>query len=522
MSAVRRALLSVSDKAGLVDLGRGLVAAGIELLATGGTARALKAAGLPVVETESLTGFADLLDGRVKTLHPAIHAGILARLSRAEHLAQLKAAGIAPIGLVVVNLYPFESTVADPAVTLEDAIEQIDIGGVALLRSAAKNHADVGVLADPADYPAVLQELAAGHGELSEATRRRLALKAFEATAGYDAAIARFLGGRLRTDGSFPDRLPVSLRLKQALRYGENPHQTAALYTEGAAFPGSLAHAEQLNGKELSHNNYLDFDSALLLANEFARPACAVIKHRNACGCAEATPLGVAIERAVMADPLSAFGGIVAVNRPIDGDAARAILKTLEQVRKFDGLAAPGFSPEALTLLKEKKNLIILRTGEPGAPAAPRLSLRSITGGVLVQQADVRQVAQPEWKVVTKRSPTAEEAADLEFAWRVTKHLVSNAIVFGRHGVTVGIGAGQVNRVGSVVIAARQAGGKARGAAMASDAFFPYPDGVEEAGKAGITAAIQPGGSIKDPEVIAAADACGMAMVLTGVRHFKH
>lgn len=520
MTVVRRALLTVSDKSGLAEFGKGLAAAGVELLATGGTAKSLMAAGLKVTETESLTGFAELLDGRVKTLHPAIHAGILARGDDPKHAAQLKAAGFAPIELVVVNLYPFEATVAKPGVALEEAIEQIDIGGVALLRSAAKNHGSVGVICDPADYPAVLEELKGG--ALAEETRRKLALKAFEMTAAYDAAIARFLGGRFRTDGGFPDQLPLSLRRKQTLRYGENPHQTASLYTEGPAFPGSLAHAEQLNGKELSHNNYLDFDSALLLAREFAGPACAVIKHRNACGCAEATPLGVAIERAVMADSLSAFGGIVAVNRPIDEAAAQAILKTLVQVRKFDGLAAPDYSPEALALLKEKKNLIILRTGEPVAGGSIQRSMRSITGGVLVQQTDTRQVAQQEWKVVTKRSPTAEEAADLEFAWRVAKHLVSNAIVFARHGVTVGIGAGQVNRVGSVIIAARQAGGKARGAALASDAFFPYPDGVEEAGKAGVTAAIQPGGSIKDAEVIAAADACGMAMVLTGVRHFKH
>ena len=551
MSAVARALLSVSDKSGLVEFGKGLAGLGIELLATGGTADALEKAGCRVVRTESLTGFAELLDGRGKTLHPAIHGGILARRDTPAHLDQLQAAGYGPIDLVVVNLYPFEKTVAKHAVSLEEAIEQIDIGGVALLRSAAKNHASVAVIADPADYPAVLEELKGKERELAEATRQGLAVKAFLATAGYDTAISGWLGARFG-GGAFPESVRLALRRKQTLRYGENPHQRAALYLDQPERPGSLASAKLLNGKELSHNNLIDFDSALALASEFAEPACAVIKHRNPCGCAVAGSLGEAVLRAVAADSLSAFGGMVALNREVDEPAAKDILKALESAGKFDGIVAPSFTAEAVKMLAAKpspfpgKNMILLSLeAKPGALRAP-FTMRSVDGGLLIQDADVKRVTPADFKVVTKRAPTESEIEELLFAWTVAKHTVSNAIVFAREwvsagavsglattvarprveakmgDVTVGVGAGQVNRVGSVIIAARQAGAQAKGAALGSDAFFPYPDGIEEAGKAGIACIAQPGGSMRDAEAIAMADKFGMAMVFTGFRHFKH
>jgi phosphoribosylaminoimidazolecarboxamide formyltransferase/IMP cyclohydrolase len=527
MNAVSRALLSVSDKTGLVEFGKGLAGLGVELLATGGTADALEKAGCKVTRTESLTGFAELLDGRVKTLHPAIHGGILARRDSQSHLDQLKAAGYGPIDLVVVNLYPFERTVAKTGVSLEEAIEQIDIGGVALLRSAAKNHGAVAVVANPADYGTVLDELKAGGRSLSDATRQLLAVKAFLATAGYDAAISGWLGTRFGGE-ALPEHLRLAFRRKQVLRYGENPHQHAALYLDQPERPGSLASARLLNGKELSHNNLIDFDSALALASEFGDPACAVIKHRNPCGCAVATSLDEAVLRAVAADSLSAFGGMVAVNREVDELAAKGILKALESAKKFDGIVAPSFTPEAVKLLAAKpspfpgKNMILLSLdAKPGAPRAP-FTMRSIDGGLLVQDADLKRVAPTDLKVVTKRAPTEDEIEELLFAWTVSKHTVSNAIVLTKEWVTVGVGSGQVNRVGSVIIAARQAGDKAKGSALGSDAFFPYPDGVEEAGKAGVSCIIQPGGSMRDAETIAMADKYGMAMVMTGIRHFKH
>jgi len=519
---VKRALLSVSDKTGLAELGKGLSDLGIQLLATGGTANALEEAGLKITRTDTLTGFTELLDGRVKTLHPAIHAGLLAKRDDPAHLDQLHAAHFFAIDLLVVNLYPFEKTVSKEGVTMEEAIENIDIGGVALIRSAGKNHADVAVLTDPADYPGSLEELKANGGAFSDATRRRLALKAFRHTSAYDTAIASFLGARFEQEAGFPDRLVLAYRRKSGLRYGENPHQDAAVYEESPRRPGTLAAAETLHGRELSHNNYLDFDSALSLAHEFDEPACSVIKHRNPCGCSAGPSLSRAIEQAVMADPLSAFGGIIAINRPVDKAAASTIMEVLKQVRRFDGLAAVDFAPEALEMLRQKKDMIILRTGAMPQGGAGRFSMRSISGGLLLQSPDTHRLDPATLKVATKRAPTAAEMTDLLFAWRVVKHVVSNAIVFGRDGVTIGIGAGQVNRVGSVAIAAKMAGEKAKGAAMASDAFFPFPDGVEEAAKAGITAAIQPGGSVRDADVIAAADKHGMSMVLTGIRHFKH
>jgi len=522
---MERALVTVSDKTGLVELGKGLAALKVEILATGGTAKALEAGGVKVVRTETLTGFAELLDGRVKTLHPAIHAGILARRDLPDHAAQMKKAGFGQIDLVVVNLYPFEKTVAKPGVKLEEAIEQIDIGGVALIRSAAKNHASVAVVTDPSDYPALLEELRKTGGEVSEVTRQRLAARAFAATAAYDSAIARFLDSRYAGAGNgdrFPERLVLSYRRKQALRYGENPHQAAAVYVEQPEVPCSLASAELLWGKDLSHNNYLDFDSAIELAKEFGEPACSVVKHRNACGCASARTLVKAIEKAAMADSLSAFGGIVAVNHPVDIEAASAVMKVLKVIRRFDGIAAPDFTPDALALLKEKKNLIIVKTG-PVTSRLPRHPLvRSVSGGLLVQERDAHHLTPDMLKVATKRAPTKKEEEDLLFAWKVVKHLVSNAIVLAKDRATTGVGSGNVNRVGSVITAVRVAGENAKGSVMASDAFFPFPDGIEEAARAGVTAVIQPGGSMRDEESIKACDAHGMAMFMTGVRHFKH
>jgi len=520
---VQRALLSVSDKTGLVELGRGLTAMGVQLLATGGTANALEEAGLKITRTDSLTGFTELLDGRVKTLHPAIHAGLLARRDLPQHMEQLRGSGFFPIDLLVVNLYPFEKTVAKDGVTLEEAIENIDIGGVALIRSAGKNHADVAVLTDPGDYQAVLDEIKGNGGALGLETRQTLALKAFRHTSAYDTAISGFLGGRfaIKGEGLYPDRLILAFRKKSGLRYGENPHQSAAVYEEMPPRRGTLANAAVIHGKEMSHNNYLDFDSALNLAHEFDEPACAVIKHRNPCGCSSGPSLAAAIEKAVMADPLSAFGGMVAINRVIDKAAASTIMEILKQVKKFDGLAAVDFTPEALELLKAKKDTTLLKTGEMPREAV-RVAMRGIGGGMLLQSPDIHRLDPEALKVATKRAPTEAEMRDLMFSWKVVKHVVSNAIVFGKDGVTVGIGAGQVNRVGSVAIAAKMAGVKARGAAMASDAFFPFPDGVEAAGSAGITAAIQPGGSLRDAEAIATADKFGMSMLITGIRHFKH
>ena len=522
---VTRALMTVWDKAGLIELARGLAALKVEILATGGTAKALEDAGIKVVRTEALTGFAELLDGRVKTLHPAIHAGILARRELPDHMDQLKKAGFGPIDLVVVNLYPFEATIARPGVTLGEAIEQIDIGGVTLIRSAAKNHNSVAIATDPADYRTILDEMRRDGGTISGGTCQRLAAKAFTTTASYDSAIGRFLDSRYAGAGNgdrFPGRLVVSYRRKQVLRYGENPHQAAAIYVEQPEVPCSLASAELLWGKELSHNNYLDFDSAIELVKEFGEPACAVIKHRNACGCASARTLVKAIQNAAMADALSAFGGIVAVNHPVDIDAAGAVMKVLKEIKRFDGIAAPDFTPDALALLKEKKNLIILKTG-PTTSRLPRHPVvRSVSGGLLVQERDAHHLTPDQLKVVTKRAPTKKEEEDLLFAWKVAKHLVSNAIVLAKDRATTGVGSGNVNRVGSVINAVRVAGEGAKGSVMASDAFFPFPDGIEEAARAGVTAVIQPGGSLRDEESVKACDAHGMAMLVTGVRHFKH
>ena len=512
-----RALFSVSDKSGLTAFAQKLHGAGVELIASGGTASQLAHAGLPVTPTEALTGFPDLLDGRVKTLHPAIHGGILARRTP-EHLAELASHGLPTIDLVVVNLYPFQRTVAGQGVSLADAVEQIDIGGVALLRAAAKNFEAVAVVCEPSDYDRVA--LAIAEGGLDAETRRELALKAFRHTAEYDAAIAGYLAGRQSpaTGGSgeeteLPAQIDLRLERVQEMRYGENPHQQGALYR----FAGDGGPAfEQLHGQEMSYNNWLDLDGSWQAAQDFDAPTAAIIKHSNPCGLASADRLAAAYESALASDPVSAFGGIVAVNRRLDIATAERMSKLFIEI-----VAAPSYDEEALALLKRKRNLRILRgTGAAGRP----LSLRSVYGGALVQELDSsREDLDPaNWRVVSERQPGPEQLADLAFAWRVCRHVKSNAIVYARGRATVGVGAGQMSRVDSVMLAGHKAGERSNGAVMASDAFFPFADGIEAAAAHGIEAIVQPGGSIRDEEVIAAVDRMGLAMAFTGTRHFRH
>jgi phosphoribosylaminoimidazolecarboxamide formyltransferase/IMP cyclohydrolase len=518
---VRRALISVSDKAGLIEFASTLAAAGVELISTGGTARALRDSGLVVKDVSEHTGFPEILDGRVKTLVPQIHGGILGRRDSAEHRDQMAAHGITPIDLVAVNLYPFEATVARGA-GFADCIENIDIGGPALIRAAAKNHDFVTVLTEPAHYAAVLADIAA-HGGTTAALRRRLAGEAYARTAAYDSAIA---GWFAKVEGErFPPRLTRAGVLRQHLRYGENPHQEAAFYVTGDR-PG-VATARQLQGKELSYNNLNDTDAAFECVAEFEEPTVVIVKHANPCGVATSDSLVGAWDLALRCDPESAFGGIVAVNRMLDAASAEKISRIFTEV-----IVAPDAEPEALTILARKKNLRLLLTGGVPDPGAPGFAFRSLAGGFLVQTRDGGRVAEASLKVVTKRPPTRAERADLLFAFRVCKHVKSNAIVYARGGATVGIGAGQMSRVNSVRIAAWKAADAARaagleaplthGSVVASDAFFPFADGLEAAVAAGATAVIQPGGSLRDAEVIAAADAAGIAMVFTGMRHFRH
>jgi phosphoribosylaminoimidazolecarboxamide formyltransferase/IMP cyclohydrolase len=516
LAKISRALISVSDKTGIVDLGRRLSAAGLEILSTGGTAKALAAAGVPVREVSDFTGAPEILDGRVKTLHPRVHGGILGRPTE-KHRAEMQQAGLVPIDLVVVNLYPFRETVAKGA-PFDEVIENIDIGGPAMIRSAAKNHERVAVVVDPADYPALLAEIDAA-GEVSAATRFRLAKKAFAHTAAYDGAIASHLGRLASAEAplaDFPDTLHVDGALARALRYGENPHQKAAFFElPGAAGP-SLGRAQVLQGKELSYNNLLDLDAALRLVAEFAEPAAAIIKHNNPCGAAIGPSVGEAYRRALKTDPVSAFGGIVAVNRPVDGELGRELAETF-----LECVIAPAYEPEALAALAPKKSLRLLAASiEKDAPGT--FELRSVAGGFLVQTRDRETAAAVDAKVASKRAPTAQELKDLDFAWRVCKHVKSNAIVFVADGRTIGIGAGQMSRVDSVRIAVSKARAPLAGSVVASDAFFPFRDGVDEAAQAGAVAVIQPGGSVRDAEAVAAADEHGMAMVLTGERHFRH
>lgn len=539
MRQIRRALLSVSDKMGIVPFALALHEMGVQIISTGGTARTLQEAGVSVTPVEQVTGFAEMMDGRIKTLHPAIHAGILADRRKPEHLQALQEAGFEPIDLVCVNLYPFEQTVARPDVTLDEAIENIDIGGPTMVRAAAKNHESVAIVVDPADYDAILGEMRANEGALSLATRRRLAVKAFAHTAFYDAQISAYLREQFTPETLFPQEFTVALRRTQELRYGENPHQQAAFYRIPNFTEPSIATARQIHGKELSYNNLLDCDSALELVKEFAtdRPACVIIKHTNPCGVALADTLPEAVERARMADPVSAFGGIMALNRVVDADTAE---KITAPNTFFECLIAPGFTQDALPILTEKKkwgaNLRLLEVGEL-TPPQKGLLLRGLTGGVLVQTRDIqllkteglppgtydlRELKREGVSFVTKRHPTDAELEQLLFAWKVVKHVKSNAIVLAKDWVIVGVGAGQMNRVQSVRLAAEAAGERAKGSVLASDAFFPFPDNVEVAAIAGVTAIIQPGGSVKDQEVIATADRLGLAMVFTGIRHFRH
>jgi len=520
MGKIQRALISVSDKTGLADFAKELRALGIEIVSTGGTARSLKDAGIPVTEISEFTGFPEMLDGRVKTLHPKVHGGLLYLRGNPEHEAQVARHGIKPIDLVVVNLYPFEKTVATRNVALHDAMENIDIGGPSMLRSAAKNHASVTVVVDPADYAAVLHDIKEHGGNTCEMFRWKLAVKVFETTSHYDAAIAHHLHAeRMKAKGEvaapLPETLTISLKKAQDLRYGENPHQHAALYG------GFFEHFQQLHGKELSYNNILDLTAAAELVAEFDEPTVAIIKHTNPCGVGSAPTLLEAWQLAYATDKQAPFGGIIAVNRPLDAAVAQVIAEIFSEV-----IVAPAFEAGALAILQKKKNLRLIKNLRP---AAAGWSLRSVTGGLLAQERDARLVSAADMKVVTKRHLTQEERHAVLFAWRVVKHVKSNAIVFARadsHGSrTLGIGAGQMSRVDSSKIAvwkATEAGLDLAGGVAASDAFFPFPDGVIAAAEAGATAVIQPGGSVRDAEVIAAADERNVAMVFTGIRHFRH
>lgn len=521
MAKITRALISVSDKTGILEFAKELSKYGVEILSTGGTAKMLREAGLSVKDVSEFTGFPEMLDGRVKTLHPKVHGGLLGMRSNPEHVAKMKEHGIEPIDMVVVNLYPFEATVAKEGCTLEDAIENIDIGGPTMLRSAAKNHPDVTVVVDHADYGKVLEEMAANDGAVSKETNFRLAVKVYQRTAAYDAAISNWLG-RLTGEGStlFPDTFTVQFKKAQEMRYGENPHQKAAFYRESAVTEASVATAVQLQGKELSYNNIADTDAALECVRQFAdSPACVIVKHANPCGVAVSETVLDAYDRAYRTDPESAFGGIIAFNRELDAATAAAIVE-----RQFvEVIVAPVVSPEASAIVAAKKNVRLLSCGPLPAHPARRLDMKRVTGGLLLQDADLELYN--ELKVVTKRAPTESEMADLLFAWRIAKFVKSNAIVYAKDSMTIGVGAGQMSRVNSARIAAikaEHAGLEVKGAVMASDAFFPFRDGIDNAAAAGISAVIQPGGSMRDAEVIAAADEHGMAMVFTGMRHFRH
>jgi phosphoribosylaminoimidazolecarboxamide formyltransferase / IMP cyclohydrolase len=519
VTPVRRAIISVSDKSGIVELARSLVALGVSILSTGGTAKLLAREGVSVTEVSSYTGFPEMLDGRVKTLHPKIHGAILARRDQPAHLEAIRQAGIEPIDLIVVNLYPFEATVADPDCRLEDAVENIDVGGPAMLRAAAKNYRSVCVVVDPDDYAAVLGELQTSGG-VSEALRFALAKKVFAHTACYDGAIANYLyslDDRNRR-GEYPDVLSIQLHKAQQMRYGENPHQSAAFYRDLEPAAGSLASWRQLQGKELSYNNVADADAAWECVKSFAEPACVIVKHANPCGAAVGANLLDAYEKALATDPVSAFGGILAFNRALDRATAEAFGKQFAEV-----VIAPRVEPEARTACAAKPNLRVLEV--PIAHGVNRYDFKRVGGGMLVQSADARVLERSEARVVTKKAPSEAQWADLLFAWRVAKYVKSNAIVFCRDGATIGVGAGQMSRVDSARIAsikAKSAGLTLAGSAAASDAFFPFRDGLDVIVEAGAVAVIQPGGSMRDDEVIAAADERGVAMVFTGVRHFRH
>jgi phosphoribosylaminoimidazolecarboxamide formyltransferase / IMP cyclohydrolase len=519
---VHRAILSVSDKLGLADFARGLAAAGVQLYSTGGTRRHLQEAGLTVEEVSAYTGSPEMMEGRVKTLHPKIHGGILFRRDNADDVRQAAEHGIVPFDLVVVNLYPFEATVARPNVTDADAIEQIDIGGPSLIRAAAKNHVFVAVATAPEQYAAILEEISASGGT-SLALRRRLAGEAFARTAQYDQTIAQYFASKdASAAGEFPPAIPLVLRRKTSLRYGENPHQRGAMYAGPGAAGANLVSAHQLNGKELSYNNLLDLDSALAIVRQFEEPTAVVIKHNNPCGGATDSNLAVAMRRGLDGDALSAFGSVIGLNRTLDSATAEVLT---EPERFVEAIVAPNFDPAAFEILitrpKWKANVRLLEVGAISAEQ-PAWQYRHIAGGFLVQDADTADDPESEWQVVTEMKPSNEQLAELRFAWRISRHVKSNAIVLASGRTLVGVGAGQMSRVDSVEIAVRKAGPRAVGSVLASDAFFPFGDSIPVAATAGVTAVIQPGGSRRDDEVIAACNRFGLPMIFTGRRHFKH
>lgn len=544
MARIRRALVSVSDKTGIVEFCRALSEMGVQLLSTGGTMRALQEAGVPVTAVDEYTGFPEMMDGRVKTLHPKIHGGLLALRDNPEHMAQAEAHGVEMIDMVVVNLYPFEATVAKEGTTLEEAVEQIDIGGPSMVRSAAKNFRHVTIVPGPEFYEQVLEEMRAHDGETTLQTRQELALAAFEMTCSYDAAISTYLRRQFTDEAGFPAVLVPRLRKLAELRYGENPHQRAALYQDLGAHETGVAGAVQLHGKELSFNNYLDLTAALEAARDFEEPTAIIIKHLNPCGAASAPTLAQAWEDAYTADPVSAFGSVLGFNRVVDVATAEAIFNNdwLEQVIKprfyeesgltdvtiigafVEAIIAPGYEPEALKILKKRSKNLRIMLLEDFAPEARRqdLDLRSIPGGMLAQDRDYQTVPPENWRIVTRVKPTEEQIRSMVFADRIAKHVKSNAIVLVQGTHLVGCGAGQMSRVDSAIIAARKAGKRAQGAVLASDAMFPARDGLDAAAATGCSAIIQPGGSKRDEEVIAAADEHGIAMVMTGMRHFWH
>jgi len=515
----KKVLISVSDKTGVVDFARQLIALGFEVLSTGGTSKALREAGLAVTDVSDATGFPEIMDGRVKTLHPAIHGALLARRDLPEHMMTLERHGIAPIDVVCVNLYPFEKTVARPDATLEDAVENIDIGGPSMLRSASKNFDSVTVVVDPIDYDVVINELQSGSTLLT--TRKRLATKAFAHTAAYDAAITRYLSGEV-----FPDSIRLPFEKASDLRYGENPHQRAAFYREPSAAIGTLAHAQQLHGIALSFVNIFDLDGAWNLVNEFDEPAACIVKHANPCGAAIGSTLMDAYVAARDADPISRFGGIIACNQKVDAKTAEEIIV---KGSMYHAIIAPDYDDEALELLKNRSgwgtDLRILKTGSRLQPSGDYLDFKRVSGGLLIQDADIHKLSTADLKTVTKREPSETELRDLLFAWKCVKHVKSNAIAIAKNGVLIGVGAGQMNRVQSVELAIRQASANPNGiegAVLASDAFFPFDDGPEAAARAGISAIIQPGGSNRDADSIALCDRENLAMIFTGVRHFRH
>jgi phosphoribosylaminoimidazolecarboxamide formyltransferase / IMP cyclohydrolase len=520
MAKIGRALVSVSEKTGVVEFARALAGYGVEILSTGGTAKLLREAGVAVKDVSEFTGFPEMLDGRVKTLHPKVHGGILGMRENPAHVAKMQEHGIEPIDMVVVNLYPFEATVAKENCTMEDAIENIDIGGPTMLRSAAKNNRDVTVIVDHADYQTVLDEMQKSGGSVSRETNFRLAVKVYQHTAAYDGAISNWLGARTGEGvADYPDTMTLQYKLAQGMRYGENPHQSGAFYVEKGAKEASISTARQLQGKELSYNNIGDTDAALECVKQFTEPACVIVKHANPCGVAIASNIFEAYDAAYKTDPESAFGGIIAFNRELDETTARAIVD-----RQFvEVIIAPKVTEAASEIVSAKKNVRLLECGFWPETPASRYDFKRVNGGMLVQDADLQLFN--ELKVVTRRAPTDAEMEDLLFTWRVAKFVKSNAIVYGRSNATVGVGAGQMSRVNSARIAAikaEHAGIPVAGAVMASDAFFPFRDGLDNAAAVGVTAVIQPGGSMRDAEVIAAADEHGIAMIFTGMRHFRH